>query len=195
MAFEEKQLKSKYIYRGHILNLRLDTVQAVSGEAQREIVEHLPAVGMAALKRDGSFLMEHQFRYAIGEVNFEIPAGLMEKGEEPKTSCVRELREEIGYTPEKVRFLTKCYSSAGFTDETCYIFLCTGLSKGERDLDDDESIDVLEISIDEMEEKVLKGEVPDVKTQSAVLFTAALIRKGELDDQLDPEVLKKFGRA
>ena len=91
--------------------------------------------------------------------------------------------------------MTKCYSSAGFTDETCYIFLCTGLNKGERDLDEDEAIDVLEIPIDEMEEHVLRGEVPDVKTQSAVLFTAALIRRGELDEQLDPEVLRRFGRA
>lgn len=194
MVFEEKKIKSEYIYRGHILNLRKDVVQAVNGEANREIVEHLPAVGMAALKRNGMFLMEHQFRYAIGEVNFEIPAGLMEEGEDPETSCVRELREETGYTPEKVRFMTKCYSSAGFTDETCWIFLCTGLHKGERDLDDDEAIDVLEFPIAEMEQKVLNGEVPDVKTQSAVLFTAALIRRGDLDDQLDEAVLKQFGR-
>lgn len=195
MVFEEKKLQSEYIYRGHILNLRHDVVQAVHGTAEREIVEHLPAVGMAALKRNGMFLMEHQFRYAIGEVNFEIPAGLMEKGENPEESCVRELREETGYLADQVRFLTKCYSSAGFTDETCYFFLCTGLNKGERDLDEDEAIDVLEIPIDEMEEHVLRGEVPDVKTQSAVLFTAALIRRGELDEQLDPEVLRRFGRA
>lgn len=195
MVFEEKTLQSEYIYRGHILNLRHDVVQAVSGRAEREIVEHLPAVGMAALKRNGMFLMEHQYRYAIREVNFEIPAGLMEEGEDPKESCIRELREETGYTPEHVRFLTKCYSSAGFTDETCYIFLCTGLKNGARDLDDDEAIDVLEFPIDELEEKVLQGKVPDIKTQSAVLFTAALIRRGELDDQLDRAVLEKFGRA
>lgn len=192
MTFEEKTLKSEYIYRGHILNLRHDVVQTVNGEAPREIVEHLPAVGMAAIKRDGSFLMEHQYRYAIREVNFEIPAGLMEEGEDPVESCKRELREETGYSANKVHFLTKCYSSAGFTDEICYLYLCTGLEKGERDLDENEAIDVLEYPIWEMKEKVLNGEISDLKTQSAVLLTAEWIRSGRLDDEVDEEVRTKL---
>ena len=107
MTYREKKLDSTYSFRGHIVNVRVDHVEAVGGRtAVREVAEHADGVVMAALLDDGRILLERQFRYAVGKEVLEVPAGKMDPGEEPVRSALRELREETGYRAGKIRELT-----------------------------------------------------------------------------------------
>ena len=108
MIFEEKTIKKETIYEGKILNLRRDTVQAAGGQATREVIEHNGAVAMVALTDEGKVILEKQYRYPMRGVMLEIPAGKIDKGEtDPDQAAARELREETGYTSEKMERLGK----------------------------------------------------------------------------------------
>ena len=100
MIFEEKKLDSERIYAGAILNVRRDRVTAVKGEAYREIIEHNGAVAMVPLTEEGKVLMVRQFRYACGRPVLEIPAGKIDKGEDPLAAAARELKEETAARPK-----------------------------------------------------------------------------------------------
>ena len=171
MVFHEKTIKSEMIYEGKILNLRKDTVEVVGDKtASREIVEHNGGVTIAAVTDDNKMVMVKQFRKSAEKVVLETPAGKREKGEEPIKTAIRELKEETGYTASNIEFLTKFYAAIGYSEEIIYIFLCTGLTKGETELDDNEAIDVVEYDLDELYEMALAGEIEDSKTIIAILF-------------------------
>ena len=184
MAFEEKMIKSEYVFEGHLIQVRKDLVTTVNGESVREIVDHDDAVAIVALKPDGTIIMERQFRYAAERVVFEIPAGLVDPGEDPETAAIRELREETGYRAGKIRYLTTTYPSIGFANEIVRFYLCTEMEKGETEFDENESIDLEEHPIEEIYKKVMNGEIADSETQIGVLMTMNLIRSGELKDYL-----------
>ncbi len=140
MIFEEKTLKSEMVYRGKVLNLRRDEVMTVSGKPSiREIVEHGGGVALVAVTDKGKVIMERQFRKPLERVVLEIPAGKLEDGEDPLSAAGRELAEETGYRAEKIEYLTKYYPSVGYCQEALYMYLCTGLTKGQTDLDEDEA--------------------------------------------------------
>ena len=184
MTFEEKTLSSEYVYRGRLINVRRDKVQAVRKESTREIVEHPGGVAMVALKEDGAMIMERQFRKVIEADAYEVPAGKLEDGEDPKDAALRELKEETGYSAANIRFLTAAYPSIGFCTENLYFYLCTELTQGETNFDMGEAIDMEEVPIRVIYDKILAGEIIDAKTQIAVLMTMDLIEKGELKGYL-----------
>ncbi|SDE84178.1 NUDIX hydrolase [Eubacterium pyruvativorans] len=186
MTYREKKLDSTYSFRGHIVNVRVDHVEAVGGRtAVREVAEHADGVVMAALLDDGRILLERQFRYAVGKEVLEVPAGKMDPGEEPVGSALRELREETGYRAGKIRELTSAYSSVGFCTEKLHIFLCTDLTQGERDLDETEDIEIIPYPLEEAWNMAMTGEIEDAKTQIAVLMTMELVRSGKLDEYME----------
>ncbi|MGI6722356.1 MAG: NUDIX domain-containing protein [Anaerovoracaceae bacterium] len=172
MIVEEKTLQSERIYEGKILNLRRDKVTVRSGTSYREIVEHNGGVAVAAITEDNKIVMVRQYRKTMERVVLEVPAGKREAGEEPLETVNRELREETGYTAENVELLTVMEPSVGYTTETLYIYLATGLRKGERDLDENEAIDVVEYDFREIAEKTAAGELRDGKTIVAVMLAA-----------------------
>ncbi len=175
MIFEEKTLKSEMVYRGKVLNLRRDEVMTVSGKPSiREIVEHGGGVALVAVTDKGKVIMERQFRKPLERVVLEIPAGKLEDGEDPLSAAGRELAEETGYRAEKIEYLTKYYPSVGYCQEALYMYLCTGLTKGQTDLDEDEAIDIYEYSFEELYDMIDRGELEDGKTMAALL--AAQIR-------------------
>lgn len=184
MVFKEETLESEYVFRGHLINVRRDKVTSVNGTAMREIVEHPGGVVMVALKPDGKVAMERQFRKPMEGVMFELPAGKLDPGEKPEAAAVRELKEETGYTAENIRYLTKSYTSCGFSDEVLYAYLCTGLTAGETDLDENEAIDIEEYDIGDLANMVMSGEINDAKSQIAILMVKRMIDNGELDDYL-----------
>ena len=180
MVFEEKTVSSEIIYKGRILNLRKDIVEACSGKAaEREIVEHDGGVTLAAITADGKMVMVKQFRKAAGKAVLEAPAGKREKGEDPRATAARELKEETGYTAAAYELLTKFYASVGYSEEVIYIYLCTGLTPGATEFDENEALDVLEYDLDELYEMAACGELEDSKTIIAVLLAKIHMGKRE----------------
>lgn len=165
----EKTLDSEILYSGRILNLRLSTVEVEGGHiSKREIVEHKGAVAVVAVTDERELLMVRQFRIAIDREMLEIPAGLIEPGEDPESTALRELKEETGYTAENIRKLHTYYTSPGFTDELVHVYLATGLTPGEMDLDEGEVLEVEKYSLDEVEE--LLTSIDDSKTVIGLLY-------------------------
>lgn len=171
MIFEEKKISSERIYEGAILNLRRDTVTVPSGTAYREIVEHNGAVAIVPIKDDGKIVMVKQFRYPSGQVLLEIPAGKIDKGETiPENTARRELREETGYTAEKMRYLGKLNPSVAYTEEVIHLYAATGLTEGETEFDEDEALDIVEYDYDEAFSMAASGQLVDAKTIAGIFM-------------------------
>jgi len=181
MIFEEKTISSEMLYEGKILNLRKDTVEAFGDKvSEREIVEHRGGVAIAAVTDDNKMVMVKQFRKPAEKVMLEVPAGKREKDENPIETAIRELKEETGYTASDIRLLTKFYASVGYSEEIIYVYLCTGLTPGETEFDDNEAIDIVEYDLEELHKMVMSGEIDDAKTIVAILVTnTASCRKVE----------------
>ncbi|MBQ3123502.1 MAG: NUDIX hydrolase [Firmicutes bacterium] len=177
MTFEEKTLSREVIYEGRILNLIKEEVMTVSGQtAIREMIEHNGGVGLVAITSDNKIIMVKQFRKALERDMLEIPAGKLEKGEDPLEAAARELEEETGYTAENIEFMTRYYPSVGYIRECLYLYLCTGLSKGEAHPDDDEAIDTYMYTMEELETLIAEGNLQDGKSMAALY--AAKLRLG-----------------
>ena len=139
MKLEETTVEKKYIYKGKIINLRCDDALLPNGKpCIREVVEHPGGVCIAALTDDNELMFVRQFRYPYMEVILELPAGKLERGEDPLESGKRELLEEIGCTADEYINLGKFYPTCGYVDEIIYLYLAKGLSFGEQKLDEDE---------------------------------------------------------
>ena len=183
MIFEEKKISSQRIYEGAIINVRRDTVTSVAGDAYREIVEHNGAVAIVPITDEGNVIMVKQFRYACGRPVLEIPAGKIDRGEaNPVDVAHRELKEETGYTADKVIYLGKINPSVAYCEEIIRIYAMTGLTPGEQELDEDEAMDVLEYPFEEVYQMAAKGELVDVKTIAGIFMA-----KEQLSDIL-PEL-------
>lgn len=170
MELFEKTLEKEYKYEGRILNLRVDKAQLPNGkECTREVVEHNGGVTVAALTDEDELLFVRQFRYPYSEVVLELPAGKLEKDEDPFKAGVRELREETGATAAKYIDLGKFYPSPGYCGEVIHLYGAMGLTFTEQDLDADEFLNVERIPLSKAVEMVLNNEIPDGKTQAAVL--------------------------
>ena len=176
MIVKEKTISSDRIYTGKVISLKVDTVEIDNkGYKKREIVEHPGAVAIVAITEDNKVVLVKQFRKPIEQVIWELPAGKLEIGESPKECAIRELKEETGYSAKNLKLLHKFFTSAGFSNQKIYIFLATGLTKGEPDFDDDEFIEKYEIDINEAQNMVIKNEIEDAKTSIGILLAKELI--------------------
>ena len=178
MDTREVTVLKNTIYQGKILNLRVDVAGLPNGkEAPREFVEHNGGVTVAALTDDAKLIFVRQFRYPYMEEVLELPAGKLEKGEDPLEAGKRELREEAGVTAEQYINLGEFYPSPGYTNEVIYLYGARDLTQVEQELDEDEFLNVEYISLDKAVDMVLSNEIKDGKTQAAVLKLAALIER------------------
>lgn len=137
----------------------------------REVVYHNGGVCILPLCENGDVLFVKQFRYPYKEEVLELPAGKLEKGEDPLESGKRELLEEVGATAQKITSLGKLYPSPGYCGEIISMFLAEGLSFSSQNLDEDEFLDVVRIPLEKAVEMVMSSEIPDSKTQTAILKT------------------------
>ncbi len=167
----EKRLSGEDVFCGNIIKVQLDTVELPNGKpAKREVVRHNGAVCIIPLTDKNEVILERQYRYAQGDVILEIPAGKLDgKDEDPLLAAKRELREETGAIAGKMTYLGLYIGSPAVLDEKVYMYLAEDLTFGECERDEDEFLSIEKIPLDEIVEKVLSGEVPDGKTQAAVL--------------------------
>ena len=172
----EITVSSEMIYEGAILNLRKDKVKVKDGKtAYREIIEHNGAVALAAVTPEKNIVMVRQYRKACEDFLLEIPAGKIDKGEEPLTAAVRELKEETGYQAGKIRFLTKFYVACGYSQEQISIYLCEDLKAGETCFDEDEEIEIEEIPLEVLYDLCMKGEITDSKSIVGILMAKEIL--------------------
>ncbi len=175
----ETPVSTELIYDGEVLHLYKDVSTLPNGEpATREYIRHIGAICVVPLTKEGEVICVKQYRYPFADVLLEIPAGKRDTfDEDPNETVVRELREETGAVSGKLTYLGVCYPSPAILDEKIYMFLAEDLTFGETDRDEDEFIDLVRIPFAELKSMVLNGEIPDAKTQLAVLRAAAVLEK------------------
>ena len=173
----ERFSKRTEIFEGSILHVVKDDVVLPNGaHATREMALHNGAVCVVPITDNGEIIMERQFRYPFNDVIWEIPAGKIDKGEtEPLAAAKRELVEETGFTAGNMRFIGLYYPSPAILTEKIYMYVATDLKKGEQKLDEDEFLDILALPFDTVVQMILNNEIPDGKTQAAVLKAKLLL--------------------
>lgn len=173
----EKTIHTEMIYKGEIINLQVDDVRLPNGKmAQREIVKHPGAVAVIPITKDDKIVLVEQFRKPLERTLLEIPAGKIDEGERPEVTAIRELEEETGYTTNRLTFVDSFYTSPGFADEHLDIYLTTEISHLEKDIpgDDDEFINIVELSLEEALQHVERQQIHDAKTNYALLYLQTL---------------------
>ena len=178
MDFTEKTISTREIYKGRIVHLVEDTVILPGGgTAGRELVLHNGGVGVIAVDENKDVLMVRQFRKPYDEMVLEIPAGKLEKGEEPLPAGRRELSEETGYEAEEYTFLGKFYPTPGYCSEIIHLYLARNLSFVGQHLDPDEFVEVEKLPLEKLVQMVMDNEIPDGKTAIAILKADKIINK------------------
>jgi len=163
------------VYEGRIFNVVLEEVTLPNGATKkREIIRHPGAAAMVPLLEDRRVVMVKQYRHAVGRFVWEIPAGTLEPGEDPLTCARRELVEEIGYEAGRLEKITEILPAPGYTDEHIHVFLATGLTPAEQQLEDDEVLDVEFVPFETALGMVRRGEIQDAKSIVGLLLTSQL---------------------
>ena len=167
----EKTLSEEQIFDGIVVKLYRDRVELEDGKkAVREVIKHPGGVCILPVDGEGNIYMVKQFRYPFKAVLLEVPAGKKETGEEPMDCGIRELGEEIGAVAEKVTYIGKMYPTVAYDTEMIWMYLAEGLSfSGGQHLDPEEFVDVVKVPFEEAYGMVLRDEIPDAKTQLAIL--------------------------
>ncbi len=163
------RVDTKRIHEGDIVNLRLDTLRLESGvQVIREVVEHNGGVVIAAQPDKNSIILIKQYRYSIDDELIELPAGRLELGEEPLPAAQRELREETGFEATSWTEPSSMYTAPGFCNEILYLYRASELSFVGNELDEDEEIEVFEVSLNEAWALVRSGKIKDAKTIAGI---------------------------
>jgi len=180
LNYEEKTLEKKHVYQGNFIGVESWRVLLPNGkEATRDVVIHPGASVVIPMTEDGQIYMVRQFRKPIEQISLEIPAGKLDKGEDPLDCAVRELKEETGLETKDIRHLINIHSAPGFTDEVLYMYVARDLHQGESCADEDEFISAEKYPIDTLVEMIVKKEITDAKTIIGVLMADKLV-KGEI---------------
>ncbi len=175
--FLEQRLDSKEIFTGKIFTVTQDRVQLKNGHvAIREVVHHNGGAAILALREDGCVAMVRQYRYAVGRDVLEIPAGKVEADEAPLETARRELREEAGLIADSLVPFASVLPTCAYCTETIHIFLASSLHSTEQALDDDEFLSVFWMDLEDVFQLVMRGEIVDSKTVSAILRIHSLRR-------------------
>lgn len=176
MNMEEKRISSELIYDGIIVHLYKDQVTLPDGNhAIREVIRHQGAVCVVALDNENNIYLVKQYRYPFSAVTVEIPAGKLDFGETPLEGAIRELREETGIVAGKYQYIGKLYTSPAIIDEVIHMYLATDLRFEKQSPDEDEFVEVFKINLNECVNQIMAGEIPDAKTQAAVLKAKLIV--------------------
>lgn len=178
MDLTEKKVSSQTIYRGKIVTLTVDQARLPDGTlALREVVYHPGGVAILALDQDNTVTLVRQYRYPIGQILLELPAGKLDHGaeEDRLLGARRELSEETGLEAEEWTYLGYTLASPGFCDEALHMYLARGLHRVGQHLDEDEFLDVVTMPFDRLVEQVMDGTITDAKTVATTLKVKTLL--------------------
>lgn len=169
---EEPTIRSRLVYRGRVVNLRVDTVRLPGGTVtQREIVEHGETICVVPLDEDGNVLLVEQYRKPVGRRLLEVPAGGIDEGETPEEATRRELQEETGYTAGRLQHLTTFWLTPGFCTERMHAYLATGLERSSLKPDEDENIRVVPTPLNDVLGLIQSNVIRDAKSIAVLLLT------------------------
>lgn len=177
MDLTEKTVEQKYIYKGKVVTLRVDSVELPNGKpGTREVIEHRGAVAVVPLTDERELVLVRQYRYPFSTTVWEIPAGKLDPGETPLECGKRELLEETGATAQNYIDLGLYYPTPAYCCEQIHLFGATGLTFTAQSLDEDEFLEVKKFPLEQVVEMIKHNEIPDGKTQAAVLKLHLLIK-------------------
>lgn len=181
MELFEKKIGEKLLYDGRIMRVHIDTVELPDGTtATRELVDHNGGACIAALTDENELFFVKQFRNPFDRVLTELPAGKLEKGEDPKVAAIRELEEECGVKAENVIEMGTVYPTVAYCSEIIHLYLATGLSKATQHLDDGEFLSVEKIPLEKAVDMVMTSEISDSKTALLILKVARMKAEGKI---------------
>ncbi len=176
-SLRETLIQADTVFHGRLLTVHVDTVRLPNGgQSTREVVAHPGAVAMVALPDADHVLCVRQWRHAAGRALLELPAGTLSPGEEPAACAERELMEEIGYRPRRLTPLISFYLAPGYSEELLHVFLAEELTPERRPPDEDEQIEVVRLSWDEIAEMLTRGEFGDAKTVAGLLLAREVLK-------------------
>lgn len=176
MNLTEKTLNKEEIFKGHVINLHVETVELPDGQTStREIISHPGGVAVIAIDENREAYMVSQFRSPYKEVVLEAPAGKLSPGENHLECGIRELREETGLVADDMKYLGCILPSPGYTNEIIHLYLATGLKQKEQQLDDDEFLSVHKIPLEKLKDMCLNNEITDAKTVALILKAYLII--------------------
>ena len=173
---EERKLSSEMKFDGKLIKVTYDVAEVNGKEAWREVVHHPGASAVVAIDENNRIIMEKQFRYALNDYLLEIPAGKLDKGEDPLVCAKRELEEETGIIASEWISLGTIATSPGFCNEVIHLYVAKGLSKGEIHWDEDEYVEVERYTFDELLQCINEETIKDSKTLSALLLAMPYIQ-------------------
>lgn len=176
MDLRERTVSSETIFEGHIVKLDVDQVRLPNGkQASREVVYHPGGVAVLALDEDNTVVLVRQYRYPIRGTLLELPAGKLDPGEEHGLAAARELREETGLVASEWTYLGYTLASPGFCTEALHMYLARGLTQKDQRLDEDEFLDLVAVSFDELVAHIMDGRITDAKTVACTLKVKTLL--------------------
>jgi len=174
----ETKVSSEQVFDGKLLHVRRDTVRLPDGGlATREYVVHPGAVLIVPVLRDGRLVVERQYRYPVGRVLIEFPAGKLDPGEAELATAQRELAEEAGLAAARWTPLGRIHSVVGYSNEAIDFYVAEELTHVGAKLDAGEFLEILTMSLDEMLAALDRGEITDAKTVAALLLYARRARR------------------
>ncbi|MGD0475480.1 MAG: NUDIX hydrolase [Candidatus Velthaea sp.] len=163
-------LATRRPYEGRVINIRVDTLRTPRGEHSYEVVEHSGAVAVIAAPSPNQLVLVRQYRPALAMHTWEVCAGGIDPGEEPRDAALRELREETGLRARSIRPLWTAYSAPGFCTELLHFFVTDDFEPGATDFDEGEDIETRTFELDELQAMIVANRLPDAKTQIAVMW-------------------------
>jgi ADP-ribose pyrophosphatase len=172
MERTHKTVATREIYAGRIFEVRVDTVEFAGARREIDVVEHRGSVAVLALPAPDSLLLVRQYRHPAGRELWEIPAGMIEPGEEPAVAARRELLEETGYRAARIAPMFGLYPTPGFCTELLHLFVAEGLEAGNAAPDEDERIDLQAFGLPQALAMLGDGTICDLKTAAALLWLA-----------------------
>lgn len=174
-----KRINREKIFKGKIFTVAEDTIEFPNGtQTKWDVLLHEGAAAIVPIDNDGKIILVAQYRCVKDGLILEIPAGKLEKDEDPALCAARELEEETGYKPKQVTKIGSIYSAVGFSDEVVEIFVAKGLEPGKMNLDEDEYVVVKKFTLQEVIDMIISGEIKDSKTISAIFLVKEMAQKG-----------------
>jgi len=168
---DEKTLSSEVIFEGRAVRLRIDTIETVDGrQSTREIVEHDDCVTVVPVDEEGNILLVKQYRRAADTDLLEIPAGGIDPGEDAEAAVIREMQEETGFKPQKLKRLGGFYSSPGFCTEYLNLYLATDFAASRLYAEDTEAIELVRVPVSDIPGLISSGKIEDAKTIAGLLY-------------------------